>query len=146
MSPTLQERLAQRSLAGRYELFLGVGGGFTVLGLIFFLQALGSGRRAGLAALPRQLALLSGLAFGSVAFVAVQKITNAKWSGLIIGSARPLGLPACRWWHFCSLCTLGYTSRYGPMTAALPELKTREGGLATPSRSCSPGWPSASRC
>ena len=27
MSPTLHERLVQRSLAGRYDLFLGVGGG-----------------------------------------------------------------------------------------------------------------------
>ena len=40
MSPTLHERLVQRSLAGRYDLFLGVGGGCAVLGLILFVRAL----------------------------------------------------------------------------------------------------------
>ena len=40
MSPTLRDRLVQRSLAGRYELFLGLGGGLAVLGLIFILMAL----------------------------------------------------------------------------------------------------------
>ena len=41
MSPTLRERLVQRSLAGRYDLFLGLGGGMTVLGLILILMAAG---------------------------------------------------------------------------------------------------------
>ena len=125
MSPTLHERLAQRSLAGRYELFLGVGGGLTVLGLIFFLQALGSGNgeRAWQVFHVNWL-YFSGLAFGSVAFVAVQKITNAKWSGMIIRFASasvaflPISLVA-----LLIIFTLGYAPVYGPMAAALHELQ-----------------------
>ena len=59
MSATLHERLVQRAVAGRYDLFLGVGGGCTMLGLILFVIALAV--RAGrprLAALPRELAVL----------------------------------------------------------------------------------------
>jgi len=44
MSPTLRERLIQRSLAGRFEILLGVGGGLAVLGLILFLRALSAGQ------------------------------------------------------------------------------------------------------
>ncbi len=125
MSSTLHERLVQRSLAGRYQLFLGLGGGLSVLGLIFFLQALGSGQGERAWQLFHVNWLyFSGLAFGSVAFVAVQKITNAKWSGLMIRFASasvafvPISLVA-----FLLIFTLGYTSVYGPMTAALPELQ-----------------------
>jgi len=125
MSPTLHERLAQRSLAGRYELFLGLGGGLAVLGLIFFLNALasGNGERAWQLFHVNWL-FFSSLAFGSVAFVAVQKITNAKWSGMIIRFASasvafvPISLVA-----FLLIFTLGYVPVYGPMSAALPELQ-----------------------
>jgi hypothetical protein len=44
MSPTLRERLVQRSLAGRFEILLGVGAGLAVLGLILFLRALSAGQ------------------------------------------------------------------------------------------------------
>ena len=57
---TLHERLVERSLAGRYDLFLGVGGGLAVLGLILFVvrPARATTRRPRLAALPRELAVL----------------------------------------------------------------------------------------
>jgi hypothetical protein len=125
MSPTLRERLAQRSLAGRYDLFLGVGGGLAVLGVIFFLNALatGKGDRAWQLFHVNWL-YFSSLAFGSIAFVAVQKITNAKWSGMVIRFASasvafvPISLLA-----FVLIFTLGYAPVYGPMTAALHELQ-----------------------
>jgi hypothetical protein len=125
MSPTLHERLVQRSLAGRYDLFLGLGGGLAVLGLIFFLQALasGNGERAWQLFHVNWL-YFSSLAFGSVAFVAVQKITNAKWSGMIIRFASasvaflPVSLVA-----LLLIFTLGYVPVYGPMTEALHELQ-----------------------
>ena len=82
MSPTLRDRLVQRSLAGRYELFLGLGGGLAVLGLIFILLA-GDKIRVWQMVHVNWLYFTS-LSAGSVAFVAVQKITNAKWSGLVI--------------------------------------------------------------
>ena len=81
MSPTLHERLIQRAVAARYDLFLGVGAGLAILGLILFVQSLAGG------AADRAWQLFhvnwiyfTGLAAGSVAFAAVQKITNAKWS------------------------------------------------------------------
>jgi hypothetical protein len=127
MSPALHQRLAQRALAGRYELFLGVGAGLAILGLILFVQAL----LAGPASADRAWQLFhvnwiyfSGLAAGSVAFAAVQKITNAKWSGMIIRFAEasvaflPISLVG-----LILIFTAGYESIYGPMQRALHELQ-----------------------
>jgi hypothetical protein len=125
MSPTLHQRLVQRSVAGRYDLFLGLGGGLAVLGLIFFLQSLaaGNGERAWQLFHVNWL-YFSSLAFGSVAFVAVQKITNAKWSGMIIrfASASVAFLPVSLV-GLLLIFTVGYAPVYGPMTAALHELQ-----------------------
>jgi hypothetical protein len=125
MSPTLRDRLIQRAVAARYDLFLGVGAGFAILGLILFVQALAGG------AADRAWQLFhvnwiyfTGLAAGSVAFAAVQKITNAKWSGLIIRFAEagvaflPVSLIG-----LVLIFTAGYHSIYGPMEAALPGLQ-----------------------
>jgi Ni/Fe-hydrogenase subunit HybB-like protein len=85
MTPTLRERTIQRAVAARYDLFLGVGTGLAILGLLLFVNALATGN----ADRAWQLfhvnwIYFTGLSAGSVAFVAVQKITNSKWSGLII--------------------------------------------------------------
>ncbi|MGH7508413.1 MAG: hypothetical protein ACREMZ_02955 [Gemmatimonadales bacterium] len=126
MSPTLHERLGRRAVAGRYDLFLGVGGGLAILGLILFLRSL----LAGDAAAQRAWQLFhvnwvyfTGLAGGSVAFAAVQKVTNAKWSGLIIRFAEaavaflPVSLIG-----LVLIFTAGYDAVYGPMEHALPDL------------------------
>ncbi len=127
MTPTLRERLAQQALAGRYSLFLGVGGGLAVLGLILFVQSL----LAGPAIADRAWQLFhvnwiyfSGLSAGGVAFVAVQKISNAKWSGMIIRFAEALVafLPVSLV-GLLLIFTAGYESIYGPMQHALPELQ-----------------------
>ena len=91
MSPTLRERLVQRSLAGRYELFLGLGAGLVILGLILFVQALaaGKGERAWQLFHVNWL-YFTGLAGGSVAFVA---ITNARTVAQIRYYARTAGVP-----------------------------------------------------
>jgi hypothetical protein len=125
MSPTLHERLIQRAVAARYDLFLGVGAGLAILGLILFVQSLAGG----VADRAWQLfhvnwIYFTGLAAGSVAFAAVQKITNAKWSGLIIRFAEagvaflPVSLIG-----LVLIFTAGYPSIYGPMQAALPALQ-----------------------
>jgi hypothetical protein len=127
MSPTLRERLAQRAIAGRYELFLAVGAGLAILGVILFVQSL----LAGPASADRAWQLFhvnwiyfTGLAAGSVAFAAVQKITNARWSGMIIRFAEasvaflPVSLLG-----LVLIFTAGYDSIYGPMQAALHELQ-----------------------
>ena len=93
MTPTLRERLAERSVAGRYDMFLAIGAGSAILGLILFVRAL----LAGPAMADRAWHLFhvnwiyfTGLSAGGVAFAAVQKITNAKWSGMIIRFAEAL--------------------------------------------------------
>jgi hypothetical protein len=127
MSPTLRERLAQRAVAGRYDLFVGIGAGLAILGLILFLQALFAGH----AQADRAWQLFhvnwiyfTGLAAGSVAFAAVQKITNAKWSGMMIRFSEacvaflPVSLVS-----LILIFTAGYDSIYGPMQGALHELQ-----------------------
>jgi hypothetical protein len=136
MSPgTIHQRLVERALSGKYDLFRGVGGGLAVLGLILFVTALGSD------AAPRAWHLFhvnwlyfTGLAGGSVAFVAVQKITNAKWSGLVIRFAEasvaflPVSLLG-----LVLIFTLGYHAVYGPMEAQLHGLQhSKEVWLSRP--------------
>jgi Ni/Fe-hydrogenase subunit HybB-like protein len=122
MSPaTIHQRLVERALTGKYELFRGLGGGLAILGLILFVMSL----RSDEAARAWQLfhvnwLYFTGLAGGSVAFAAVQKITNAKWSGLVIRFAEasvaflPVSLLG-----LILIFTLGYHAVYGPMEAAV---------------------------
>jgi hypothetical protein len=125
MSDTLHERLVRRSVAGRFDLLLGLGGGFAVLGLILFAQALASGQ----ADRAWQLFHVNWLYFtslsaGSVAFVAVQKITNAKWSGMIIrfASASVAFLPISLL-GLAAIFAFGYPAVYGPMQGELHNLQ-----------------------
>ena len=119
---TVHQRLVERALTGKYELFLGVGGGLADPRS----DPLPDGARRRRTP-PRAWQLFhvnwlyfTGLAGGSVAFVAVQKITNAKWSGLVIRFAEasvaflPLSLLG-----LVLIFTLGYHAVYGPMEAAL---------------------------
>jgi hypothetical protein len=122
MSPaTVHHRLVERALTGKYELFRGLGGGLAILGLILFILALGGdGAPRAWQAFHVNWLYFTGLAGGSVAFVAVQKITNAKWSGLVIRFAEasvaflPVSLIA-----LVLIFTLGYPAVYGPMEAAV---------------------------
>jgi hypothetical protein len=122
MSPgTVHQRLVERALTGRYLLFRGLGAGLAVLGLILFVAAL-LGEHAARAWQLFHVNWLyfTGLAGGSVAFAAVQKITNAKWSGLVIRFAEasvaflPISLLG-----LVLTFTLGYHAVYGPMEAAV---------------------------
>src|SRR5262245_27935497 len=122
MSPNLRDRLVQRSLAGRYELFLGLGGGLAVLGFIFALMA--ADRIRVWQMVHVNWLFFTSLSAGSVAFVAVQKITNAKWSGMILrfASASVAFLPVSLL-VLILLFTAGYTAVFGPMNAQLPALQ-----------------------
>jgi hypothetical protein len=120
MTPTLRERTIQRAVAARYDLFLGVGAGLSILGLLFFVHSLATGN----ADRAWQLfhvnwIYFTGLAAGSVAFAAVQKITNAKWSGLIIRFAEaPVAFMPVSLVGLVLIFTAGYHSIYGPMEVA----------------------------
>ena len=125
MSPrTIHARLVERALTGKYGLFLGVGGGLAILGLILFVRALSAGQADRAWQLFHVNWLyFTGLAAGSVAFAAVQKITNAKWSGLVIrfAEASVAFLPVS-FLAFLLIFTVGYEAVYGPMEHALHEL------------------------
>jgi Ni/Fe-hydrogenase subunit HybB-like protein len=119
MTPTLHERLVQRAVSGRYDLFLGVGAGLTIFGLILFIQSLVAGADSAVRAWQLfhvNWLYFTGLACGSVAFAAVQKVTNAKWSGLIIRFAEaavaflPVSLIG-----LVLIFTVGYEAVYGPL-------------------------------
>jgi hypothetical protein len=122
MSPgTIHQRLIDRALVGKYDLFRGLGGGLAVLGLILFILALGSEDAARAWQLFHVNWLyFTGLAGGSIAFAAVQKITNAKWSGLVIrfAEASVAFLPISLLGLILTF-TLGYHAVYGPMEAAV---------------------------
>ncbi len=117
----LRQRLVDASLGGRYEAYLGVGLGLAVLGLILFALAL----RGPNAARAWQLfhvnwVYFTGLCAGSIAFAAVHKITNARWSGMVIRLAEaavafaPFSLIG-----LLLIFTVGYEHIYGPMQAQL---------------------------
>jgi hypothetical protein len=122
MSPaTVHQRLVDRALVGRYDLFLGLGSGLAALGLILFVLALdGEDAARAWQLFHVNWLYFTGLAGGSVAFAAVQKITNAKWSGLIIRFAEasvaffPVSLIG-----LVLIFTLGYPAVYGPMEAEI---------------------------
>jgi hypothetical protein len=121
MSPgTVHHRLVERSLTGKYGLFVGIGSGTAILGLILFVLALtGDDAVRAWQLFHVNWLYFTGLAGGSVAFAAVQKITNAKWSGLVIRFAEasvaflPLSLLG-----LVLIFTVGYDAIYGPMEAA----------------------------
>jgi hypothetical protein len=125
MTTTIRRRLIEASLAGRYDLFLGLGAGLAILGLILFIMALtgGQGDRAWQLFHVNWL-YFTGLAAGSVAFAAVQKITNAKWSGVVIrfAEASAAFLPIS-FLGMLLIFTVGYEPIYGPMAGALHELQ-----------------------
>jgi hypothetical protein len=82
----VRERLATHAVAGRYELFLGLGAGLALLGLILFLfwgMASDDAARAWQVFHVNWL-YFTGLSGGSIALVAAHKITKAKWSGVIL--------------------------------------------------------------
>jgi Ni/Fe-hydrogenase subunit HybB-like protein len=121
----LHARLVARSVSGRYDLFLGVGAGLTILGALLLLFRLGDGDNARAWHMVQvNWLFFTGLSTGSVAFAASQKITNAKWSGVIIRFAEaaaaflPISLVT-----LILIFTAGYEPIYGRMVAQLPSLQ-----------------------
>jgi hypothetical protein len=112
----LRERLALHAVSGRYDLFIGVGAGLALLGLILFVIALGGNAEAAWQMFHVNWLFFTGLAIGSGALVAAQKIAKAKWSGLIIRFAEaalaflPLSILG-----LLLIFTVGYEHIYGHM-------------------------------
>ena len=84
-SQHLHERLVARAVSGRYNAFLGVGGGLALLGLILSYRSLTPETSVRAWQLFHvNWVYFTGLMFGSVAVAAAAKITNAKWSGVML--------------------------------------------------------------
>jgi Ni/Fe-hydrogenase subunit HybB-like protein len=120
-----RRRLVARSVTGRYDAFLGLGGGLAALGLLLFGSALG-GEDAARAWHLFQVnwVYFTGLAGGSIALAAVHKVVNARWSGLVIRFAEasvaflPVSLLG-----LVLIFTVGYPYIYGHMAGELHTLQ-----------------------
>jgi Ni/Fe-hydrogenase subunit HybB-like protein len=120
-SRNLRQRLNEAALGGRYDLHLGAGLGLAALGAILFLLALrGEGAERAWHLFHVNWIYFTGLCGGSLAFAAVHKVTNAKWSGLLIRFAEatvffaPISLLG-----LVLIFTLGYDHIYGHMQGEL---------------------------
>ncbi len=117
----LRERLVEKSVTANYGTFVTAGAGIAVVGLALFVMSLGgSGSHRAWQAFHVNWIFFTGLMFGSIAITAVDKISKAKWSGVILRLSQ-----ASVWFFPVSLIglvlilTLGYHDIYGNMQAAL---------------------------
>jgi hypothetical protein len=84
-SSSVREQLVTRSVAARYNLFVGLGTVLAVVGTaLFIIFARGAEADRTWQLFHVNWVYFTGLTAGSFAFVAVQKVTKAKWSGVII--------------------------------------------------------------
>ncbi|HJS47949.1 MAG TPA: hypothetical protein VJ773_08205 [Gemmatimonadales bacterium] len=121
---TLRRRLAAHAGQGNWGLFLGLGSALALAGAALFALALTGGHAARAWHLFHvNWIYFTSLAGGSVALVAVYKVANAKWSGVLVRFAStaiafmPLALLG-----FVLVFTVGYEHIYGPMQEELPGL------------------------
>ena len=121
----VHRRLVARSVSGRYDGFLGLGAGLTILGLLLFGRALASGDATRAWQLFQvNWVYFTGLAGGSIAFAAVHKVVNARWSGLMIRFAEasvaflPISLIG-----LVLIFTVGYPHIYANMVGQLHGLQ-----------------------
>jgi hypothetical protein len=122
----LRRRLVAASVAGRYDIFLGVGGGLAVLGLILFLRALGSPEGAVRAwqMFHVNWIYFTGLSAALVAFAAVMKVTNARWPGFTTRFAEAaVGFSVVSLIGLVLIFTVGYGAIYGPMQSQMETLQ-----------------------
>ena len=116
-----RQRLAVGSVSGRYGFFMGAGGLSAVLGLLLFILAvIGEGSVRAWHAFHVNWLYFTGLAAGSLAIVAVHKIANAKWSGVIIRfSEATVYFGVVSVIGAILIFTLGYEPIYGQMEGQL---------------------------
>ncbi len=118
---TDREGLIRQALAGSFRGFVRVGTLSTVVGLVLFgIALMGEGAHRAWQAFHWNWLFFTGLAGGSLALVAVHKVANAKWSGLIIrfASAAAAFLPIAFLGLFL-IFTVGYDAIYGHMQEQL---------------------------
>ena len=120
----LRDRLLERAAVVRYGLFLGLGAVLTLAGLaIFAFCAAGATADRAWQLFHVNWLFFTGIAGGSIAFIAVQKVTKAKWSGVIIrfAEASVFFLPIS-FLGFLLIFSVGYDHIY-PEMHGLPHAK-----------------------
>ena len=116
-----RDGLIRHALSGTYRGFVRVGTLSTLIGLVLFVLAL-SGKNADRAwqAFHWNWLFFTGLAGGSLAVVAVHKVANAKWSGVIIRfAAAAVAFLPISFLGLILIFTLGYDAIYGHMQEQL---------------------------
>ena len=111
VNSSVREQLVARSLTARYNLFVSLGSVLAIVGAILFVvYARGEQSDRAWHLFHVNWVYFTGLTGGSFAFVAVQKITNAKWSGLIIrfAEAAPFFFFPVSLVGFLLIFTVGY--------------------------------------
>jgi hypothetical protein len=120
----LLERLAGRSVSGRYNLFVKLGALLAAAGAALFVVSIagGQGERAWQAFQVNWL-FFTGLTAGSLALTAVYKAAHAKWAGVIIRFSEATIFFAAVSLAGCILIfTLGYPAIYGHLQEQLHTL------------------------
>ncbi len=111
----VRETLAARSVTGRYSLFVGLGIALALAGVAVFAFSLtGENAERAWQLFHVNWVYFTGLTGGSFAFVAVQKITKARWSGLVIrfAEAAPFFFFPVSLIGFLLIFTVGYHHIY----------------------------------
>ncbi len=115
---SVRDQLVARSVTARYNLFVSLGSALAVVGAILFtIYARGDQADRAWQLFHVNWVFFTGLTGGSFAFVAVQKITNAKWSGLIIrfAEAAPFIFFPVSVIGFLLIFTVGYSHIFPEM-------------------------------
>ena len=118
---SLRDGLIRHALSGTYRGFVRVGTLSTLIGLVLLVLALfGENADRAWQAFPWNWLFFTGLAGGSLAVVAVHKVANAKWSGVIIRfAAAAVAFLPISFLGLILIFTLGYDAVYGHMQEQL---------------------------
>jgi len=118
---SLRDGLIRHALSGTYRGFVRVGTLSTLIGLVLLVLALfGENADRAWQAFHWNWLFFTGLAGGSLAVVAVHKVANAKWSGVIIRfAAAAVAFLPISFLGLILIFTLGYDAVYGHMQEQL---------------------------
>lgn len=120
---SVREQLITRSVNARYNLFVGLGTVLAVVGAVLFVVfAQGAQADRAWQLFHVNWVYYTGLTAGSFAFVAVQKVTGAKWSGVMIrfAEAAPFFFFPVSLVGFLLIFTVGYPHIFPEMSGLGP--------------------------
>jgi hypothetical protein len=131
----VHDRLAEKSVAGNYRIFVPIGLGLAGVGaLLFIVSLLGDGSHRAWQTFHVNWVFWTGLTAGSISLTAASKIANSKWNGTLLRFSQavsamiPVSLIG-----LVLVMTLGYHDIYGHMQEELHGLQPgKEAWLSHP--------------